>query len=159
MQQTQGDLLSLLTSNKCVHLKLLMSKSAVHPPCVRNSHLHTVSRFLLSTAALLPAPRLRTRCSPAPSDAIPGPCNVRGCGRRRCVVPGCAPSLRQGRTSCLRHLGGAHAAQLKEGFITNPCWVIRLPVGRFRIKARVADQQPSFLLRHPKLKFFFFFFS
>ena len=35
-----------------------------------SSHLHTVSRFLLSTAALLPVPRLRMGCIPIPVDAI-----------------------------------------------------------------------------------------
>ncbi|KAG7242239.1 hypothetical protein INR49_024285 [Caranx melampygus] len=39
---------------------------------VRNSHLHTVSRFLLSTTVLLTTPRFRMRCSPTPSDAIRG---------------------------------------------------------------------------------------
>lgn len=54
------------------------SVTCFHPPGirrenVRDSHLHTVSKFLLSTTALLPAPRLRVTCSPAPSDAIPPP--------------------------------------------------------------------------------------
>lgn len=35
-----------------------------------SSHLHTVSRFLLSTAALVPGPRLRMGCDPTPGDAI-----------------------------------------------------------------------------------------
>lgn len=37
------------------------------------SHLHTVSRFLLSTATFLLAERLRRRCIPMPSDAMGGP--------------------------------------------------------------------------------------
>lgn len=44
----------------------------VPPPLLPEftSHLHTVSRFLLSTAALLPGPRLRMGCVPIPGDAI-----------------------------------------------------------------------------------------
>lgn len=44
----------------------------VPPPLLPqiNSHLHTISRFLLSTAAFLPGPRLRMGCVPMPGDAI-----------------------------------------------------------------------------------------
>ena len=37
-----------------------------------DAYLHTVRRFLLSTAPLRKDPRLRARCSPRLSDAIPG---------------------------------------------------------------------------------------
>lgn len=44
----------------------------VPPPLlpVFSSHLHTISRFLLSTVAFLPGPRLRMGCVPMPGDAI-----------------------------------------------------------------------------------------
>lgn len=63
---------------------------------MRSPHLHTVSRFFLSTTALLPATRLRTGWRPTPSDAIPGLESVAG-PRELSTAP-----VRQGTTSCLR---------------------------------------------------------
>lgn len=66
----------------------------VPPPLLPefSSHLHTISRFLLSTAAFLPGPRLRMGCVPMPGDAI------------RAWSP-VLVLCKQGRTSRLRHPG------------------------------------------------------
>lgn len=52
----------------CFNLPAIKRKNSV-----RDAHLHTVSRFLLSTAEHLPVPRLWIRWIPMPSDAIRGP--------------------------------------------------------------------------------------
>lgn len=60
-------------SERCFMLPSPARHQWTHQWGEAKSHLHTVSRFLLSTATFLLAARLRMRCIPKPSDAISAP--------------------------------------------------------------------------------------
>lgn len=64
--------LQMLCSTEAIMDQQHHSRPLVPPPLLpeSSSHLHTVSRFLLSTTVLLPGPRLRMGCVPMPGDAI-----------------------------------------------------------------------------------------